>query len=98
MTAVRQVEDRGEAADVSPQTPPRPRNARPPVSCRDFAPGTAILGSQVGLRAVGAPWWICGLQAALGLVAVCLHIVFPQDSQDKVAWWSEHWRTRRRPG
>jgi len=90
MTAVRQVEDRGEAADSSP--PPRPR---PPVSCRDFAPGAAIL---VGFRAVGAPWWICCLQAALGLAATCLQIVFPQDSQDKVAWWSERWRTRRRPG
>jgi hypothetical protein len=26
----------------------------------------------------------------------CLQIVFPQDSPDKVAWWSGHWMARRR--
>lgn len=95
MTAARHVEDRGEAADASPP-PRRSRNARQSISCRDFAPGAAILGSQVGFRAVGAPWWTFCLQTALGLAAVCLQIVFPQDSPDKVAWWSERRRTMRR--
>jgi hypothetical protein len=27
---------------------------------------------------------------------VCLQIVFPQDSPDKLAWWSERWRTKQR--
>lgn len=95
MTAARQAEDHGEAAGTLP--PPRPsQNARRSISCRAFTPGAAILGSQVGFRAVGGPWWPFCLLTALGLAAVCLHIVFPQDSLDKLAWWSERWRTRRR--
>jgi hypothetical protein len=93
MSAARQVEDRGEAADTPP--PWRSQNARQSISGRDFAPSAAVLGSQVGFRAVGAPWWTCCLLTALGLTAVCLRIVFPQDSPDKVAWWSERWRSRR---
>jgi len=93
--AGRQVEDHGEAADALPP-PRRSQNARPSISGRDFAPGAAILGSQVGFRAAGGPWWTFCLLTALGLAAVCLRIVFPQDSLDKLAWWSERWRTRRR--
>jgi hypothetical protein len=95
MTAARQAEDHGEAADALPPSP-RSQNARQSISCRDFAPGAAILGSQVGFRAVGGPWWTFCLLTALGLAAVCLQIVFPQDSLDKLAWWSERRRTRRR--
>lgn len=95
MTAARQAEDHGEAADALPP-PPRSQNARRSISCRDFAPSAAILGSQVGFRAVGGPWWTFCLLTALGLAAVCLQIVFPQDSLDKLAWWSERRRTRRR--
>jgi hypothetical protein len=95
MTAARQVEDRGEAADALP--PPRcSPNARQSISCRDFAPGAAILGGEVGFRAFGGPWWTLCLLTVLGLAAVCLQIVFPQDSPDKLAWWSERWRTTRR--
>jgi hypothetical protein len=32
------------------------------------------------------PWWAEFLLAALGLLALCLRIVFPQDSPDKLAW------------
>jgi hypothetical protein len=55
-----------------------------------------FLGSQAGLRAAGAPWWTICLLGTLGLAVVCLQIVFPQDSPDKVVWWSKHWRTRQR--
>src|SRR5579863_729567 len=92
MTTPRQVDDRGAAASA----PRRSRNARAFIPGRDFAPGVAILGSQVGSRAVDAPWWSFCLLTALGLAAVCLRIVFPQDSPDKLAWWSERWRTKQR--
>src|SRR5271170_3286891 len=95
MTTPRQVDDRGEAADAPP-SPRRSRNARACISGRNFAPSVAILGSQVGSRAVHAPWWSFCLLTVLGLVAVCLQIVFPQDSPDKLAWWSERWRTKHR--
>lgn len=60
-----------------------------------LAPCAAVLAGQVGFRAAGAPWWMSCLLTALALAAVCLHIVFPQNSQDKVAWWSERWKSRR---
>jgi hypothetical protein len=98
MTAGRSVENHGEAANMlPPQRRRRSRNARQRIFCHNFAPGSAvILGGQVGLRAAGAPWWIFGLLSMLGLAAACLQIVFPQDSPDKVAWWSGHWMARRR--
>jgi hypothetical protein len=51
-----------------------------------------------GLGAVeltGAPWWAQFALAALALLAVCLRIVFPQDSSDKLAWWRDRRRKRR---
>jgi hypothetical protein len=95
MTRLRQVDDRGEAADAPPR-PRRSRNARACFSGRNFAPGAAILGSQVGSRAVDAPWWSFCLLTGLGLAAVGLQIVFPQDSPDKLTWWTERWRTKQR--
>jgi hypothetical protein len=80
----------------APPSPRRSRNARAHISGRNFAPGVAILGSQVGSRAVDAPWWSFALLSVLGLAAVFLQIVFPQDSPDKLAWWRERWRTKRR--
>jgi hypothetical protein len=77
MTTARQAEDRGDATGPPPGCP---RNARQGISGRDFAQGAAILGSQVGFRAADAPWWTFCLLTALGVAAVCLHIVFPQDS------------------
>lgn len=55
--------------------------------------GAVILGGQIGSRAVDAPWSLC-LLTVLGFATVCLQIVFPQDSRDKLAWWSERWRTK----
>jgi hypothetical protein len=95
MTAARYVQDHGEAADARPSSS-RSQNARPGISGRDFAAGAAMVGGQIGFRAADGPWWAFCLLTALGLAAVCLHVVFPQDSRDKLAWWSERWRTRRR--
>lgn len=93
MAVARPAGDRGERADAPP--PRRSHHARPSIFSRDFAPGAAILGGQVGFRAAGAPWWTLCLLTAFGLATVCLHIVFPQNSSDKVAWWSERWKSRR---
>jgi hypothetical protein len=62
---------------------------------RDVTLGVAILGGQVDFRMAAGPWWAGFLLAVLGLVAVGVRIVFPQDSRDKVAWWRERWRTSR---
>ena len=66
------------------------------TAARDCALGGAILGGQVGYRAIGGPWWAEFALAALVLLTTCLRIVFPQDSPDKLAWWRDRRRTRHR--
>lgn len=56
--------------------------------------GAAVLNGRVGYLATGGPWWAEFCLAALALLTVCLRIVFPQDSPDKLAWWRDRWRTR----
>jgi hypothetical protein len=72
---------------------------------RVCALGMAILGSQAGYRAVAGPWWAGFALAAFALLimclrmlAVCLRIVFPQDSPDRLAWWRDRRQSRRRGG
>jgi uncharacterized RDD family membrane protein YckC len=53
----------------------------------------------LGVRAAslaGAPWWAEFALAALVLLTVCLRIVFPQDSPDKLAWWRDNGPAGRR--
>jgi len=56
----------------------------------------AILDGQVGHRMDGAPWWAGFTLAALATLTMCLRIVFPQDSADRLAWWRDRRRARRR--
>ena len=56
--------------------------------------GAAMLGGRVGYPAAGGPWWAEFALAAFLLLTVCLRIVFPQDSPDKLAWWRDRRRTR----
>jgi hypothetical protein len=68
------------------------------AAARDCVLGAAILGGQAGYREIGGPWWAGFVLGALVLLTTCLRIVFPQDSQDKLAWWRDRRRTRRRGG
>ena len=56
--------------------------------------GAAMLGGLVGHQMTGVPWWAEFGLAAFLLLTVCLRIVFPQDSRDKLAWWRDRRRTR----
>jgi len=56
--------------------------------------GAAMLGGRVGHQMTGIPWWAEFGLAAFLLLTVCLRIVFPQDSRDKLAWWRDRRRTR----
>jgi len=62
---------------------------------RVCALGAAVLGARADSLA-GAPWWAEFALAALVLLTVCLRIVFPQDSPDKLAWWRDRGRRCRR--
>jgi hypothetical protein len=66
------------------------------MAAQDCVLGAAVLGGQAGYRAIGGPWWAEFVLGALVLLATCLRIVFPQDSPDKLAWWRDYRRTRRR--
>jgi hypothetical protein len=77
--------------------------SRPAAGCRCSALGAAILVGRAEVQAPGGPWWAGFLLAALvllaGLLVTCLRIVFPQDSPDKLAWWRDRGRKKRRgPG
>jgi hypothetical protein len=56
--------------------------------------GAAMLNVRVGHQMTGGPWWAEFGLAAFLLLTVCLRIVFPQDSRDKLAWWRDRRRTR----
>jgi hypothetical protein len=64
------------------------------MTARACTLGAALLGGRLGSLAAGAPWWAGFGLAALALLAICLRIVFPQDSRDKLAWWRDRRRTR----
>jgi hypothetical protein len=64
------------------------------AAARVCALGMAILGGQAGCRAAGGPWWAEFALAAFVLLTLCLRIVFPQDSADKLAWWRDRGGTK----
>jgi hypothetical protein len=63
------------------------------AAARDCALDMAILGGQAGYHAIGGPWWAEFALAVFALLIMCLRIVFPQDSRDKLAWWRDRGRT-----
>lgn len=65
---------------------------------RDCALGAAILGGQAGYHAIGGPWWAGFALAVFALLIMCLRIVFPQNSPDRLAWWRDRRQSRRRGG
>lgn len=66
------------------------------AAARDCALGAAIVGGQAGCHAIDGPWWAGFALAAFFLLTVCLRTVFPQDSPDRLAWWRDRRRARRR--
>jgi hypothetical protein len=60
-----------------------------------FTTALTILGGPADLRVTDAPWWVLYSLCVLGILVISLRTVFPQDSQDKVTWWREHWLMRR---
>ena len=60
-----------------------------------YSSNAAILGLPIGYRVFGGPWWAEFTVMALAMLAMCLRIVFPQDSRDKLAWWRDRRLTKR---
>lgn len=53
--------------------------------------GSAAIDGLAAIRALDLPGWAAIPLVVLCLGAMCLWVVFPQDSRDKVAWWREYW-------
>ncbi|MFG2351865.1 hypothetical protein [Streptomyces phaeochromogenes] len=62
----------------------------------------ATVGSVSGLATVlvGAPWWVPVLCLVLALLVTTVQVIFPQDSTDRLAWWTDRraHKQRRRSG
>ncbi|MGW2995417.1 hypothetical protein ACWDA9_27925 [Streptomyces sp. NPDC001193] len=51
----------------------------------------ASVGAVSGLATVlaGAPWWGVAVCLLLSLAATAVQTVFPQDSPDRLTWWTD---------
>ncbi|MFE2581292.1 hypothetical protein [Streptomyces sp. NPDC059378] len=91
--------DPQHTAQNNPQTPPAPSAPRP---SRVPALAGAGLGSVSTLTLIttGAPWPAVLTLALAGLAVVlaqsCLQALLPQDSTDRLAWWTGLWAHRAR--
>ena len=88
----------------NPQTPPQPAPPAPARPSRVPALAGAGLGSVSTLTLIttGAPWPAVLVLAFAGLAVVLaqstLQALAPQDSHDRLTWWTTRWdhHTRRR--
>ncbi|MEU9331218.1 hypothetical protein AB0D91_47265 [Streptomyces canus] len=47
---------------------------------------------------VGAPWWATLIGLTLALATTVVQMVFPQDSTDRLAWWTNRHAHQRSAG
>jgi hypothetical protein len=69
--------------------------AVPPRST--LVPAAALLtGTAAVVAALStAPWWIGAGVFTLAAVLGVVHLVFPQRSEHRLAWWQARWQRRR---
>jgi cell division protein FtsW (lipid II flippase) len=72
--------------------------AGPPWS--KVLPGAAVLTATVAVVTAlsTAPWWMSACVFALAAVLGTVHLVFPQRSEHRLAWWQARWQRRRGAG
>ncbi|MGX4734499.1 hypothetical protein [Kitasatospora griseola] len=69
-----------------------PRRPSPQPSLARAATGIGVVGGSTGLGVVaGAPWWAILACQGTALLVAALHLVFPQDSADRLEWWRLCW-------
>lgn len=65
---------------------------------REAGRRTAVTLNGLGLAALPriacAPWWAVFLLSVLGFIAICLLILIPDDSADKLALLRDIWNAR----
>jgi hypothetical protein len=61
---------------------------------RSTLSGAGGFGGTMVSHMAGAPWWAITVCVVLVLGVVALQSVFPQDSADRLAWWTDRRRYR----
>lgn len=60
------------------------------------APGiVTAAGSVITAGALDAPWWVVVPSCLLATALAALHMLIPQNSADRLAWWKALWSRRR---
>lgn len=56
----------------------------------NLVPASVTAVSGLATAVAGAPWWGVVICLALTLAASSLQTLFPQDSPDRLTWWTNH--------
>lgn len=60
-----------------------------PVS-PNLVPASVTAVSGLATVMAGAPWWGVVICLVLALAATSMQTLFPQDSPDRLTWWTNH--------
>ncbi|WP_299542456.1 hypothetical protein [uncultured Streptomyces sp.] len=60
-----------------------------PVS-PNLVPASVTAVSGLATVMAGAPWWSTLICLTLALAATSVQTLFPQDSPDRLTWWTNH--------
>lgn len=61
----------------------------------NLVPASVTAVSGLATAMAGAPWWGVVICLALVLAATSVQTLFPQDSPDRLTWWTNHREHRR---
>ncbi|WP_326701904.1 hypothetical protein OG909_32900 (plasmid) [Streptomyces sp. NBC_01754] len=56
----------------------------------NLVPASVTTASGLTTTMAGAPWWGIIICLVLTLTATSLQALFPQDSSDRLTWWTNH--------
>ncbi|WP_328868606.1 hypothetical protein [Streptomyces sp. NBC_00304] len=56
----------------------------------NLVPASVTAASGLTTTMAGAPWWGIIICLVLTLTATSLQALFPQDSSDRLIWWTNH--------
>ncbi|WP_371631862.1 hypothetical protein OG892_39775 [Streptomyces sp. NBC_00341] len=61
----------------------------------NLVPASVTAVSTLATATAGAPWWGVVICLVLVLAATSVQTLFPQDSPDRLIWWTNHREHRR---
>lgn len=58
------------------------------MAATNLVPATIGAIGSMTTAVAGAPWWATLISLTLALATTVVQIVFPQDSKDRLTWWT----------